>query len=78
MAIPKIITIYTCRDQAELTWMTSKLENQGIKVFVIPLVDSAFDGIYAPQRGIAQLQVYQKDALIAEQMIKDLKNEISP
>jgi hypothetical protein len=73
MSIPKTTTVYTCRDATEVPWIKSTLKAEGIEVFVVPLTDSAFDGIYTPQRGTAQIQVYEKDVLAAERIIKDLK-----
>jgi len=66
-----LISIYTPDNIVELTRIKSILDEHNIPVMVQSFNDSAYDGIYTLQKGMAKIWVYEKDAQYAKEIIKD-------
>jgi putative ATPase len=66
-----LISIYTPDNIVELTRIKSILDEHNIPVMVQSFNDSAYDGIYTLQKGMAKIWVYEKDAQYAKEIVKD-------
>ena len=67
----KLVSIYTFKNKVELAKLKKALEEAGIRVMIQSFDDTAYNGIYIPQKGVAKLWVHQKDAERAEEIVKE-------
>lgn len=67
----RLVSIYTFKNKVELAKLKKALEDNGIQVMIQSFDDTAYDGIYVPQKGMAKLWVYQKDVEHARNIIKE-------
>ena len=67
----KLVSIYTFKNKVELAKLRKALEEAGIQVMIQPFDDTAYNGIYTLQKGVAKLWVHQKDARRAEEIVKE-------
>jgi hypothetical protein len=61
--------VYTLQDQVDASVIKSALEQEGIRHVLRTFVDSAYDGIYIPQRGYGEVMVEENDAARARELI---------
>jgi hypothetical protein len=64
-----LTTIYTLQDQVDASVIKSALEEEGIKYTIRTFVDSAYDGIFIPQRGYGEVMVDENEAARAKAII---------
>lgn len=67
----KLVSIYTFKNKVELAMLKKALEEAGIQVMIQSFDDTAYNGIFISQKGVAKLWVYQKDAECAEEIVKE-------
>ncbi len=68
-------TIYTLEDQVDAAVIKAALEEAGIKHVIRTFVDSAYDGIFIPQRGWGDVQVDETDEVKAKEIITAVTSE---
>ncbi len=64
-----LTTVYTLQDQVDASVVETALKEAGIKHVIRTFVDSAYDGIFIPQRGYGDVQVEESDAERAKEII---------
>ncbi len=64
-----LTTIYKLEDQVDEAVVRSALNEAGIKHVIRTFVDSAYNGIFIPQRGYGEVQVDETDAEKAKEII---------
>ena len=64
-----LTTVYTLQDQVDASVIKSALEEEGIRHVIRTFIDSAYDGIFIPQRGYGDVQVEENDAARAKEII---------
>ena len=64
-----LITVYTLQDQVDASVIKSALEGEGIKHVIRTFIDSAYNGIFIPQRGYGEVLVEESDAPRAKELI---------
>lgn len=67
-----MITIYTLKNQIEAQVIETAFRNAGIKFFIRTFEDTAYNGIFVPQKGFGQVLVDEKDKEKAEEIIEGL------
>lgn len=61
--------VYTLEDQVDESVIKDALDKAGIKHVIRTFVDSAYDGIFIPQRGYGEVLVEENDAARAKEII---------
>jgi hypothetical protein len=64
-----MLVIYTLQDQVDASVVKTALEEAGIKHVIRNFIDSAYDGIFIPQRGYGDVLVEESDAERAKEII---------
>ena len=79
-----LVKVFTLRDRFEADVITRELEKEGIPVLIRSFRDTAYDGIYIPQKGWGEVRVPEKEqeravAIIdaLEQVLEEGKVSIS-
>jgi signal recognition particle subunit SEC65 len=67
-----MILIYTLKNQIEAQVIKAALQEAGIKFVIRTFEDSAYDGIFIPQKGYGQVLVEEKDKQKAKEIIMAL------
>jgi len=68
-----LVKVFTLRDSFEADIITQELEKEGIPVLVRSFRDTAYDGIYIPQKGWGEVSVPEKDQERAKEIIETLE-----
>jgi predicted amidophosphoribosyltransferase len=55
-----LVKVFTLRDRFEADVITRELEKEGIPVLIRSFRDTAYDGIYIPQKGWGEVRVPEK------------------
>lgn len=71
-----LVKIYTLNNKFEADLITRELEKEGITVLIRSFRDTAYDGIYIPQKGWGEVRVPEKDKQRAEDIIRTLRNDL--
>ena len=71
----RIVKLCSPRELVEYTLLRDALEKAGIECLDRPHVDSAYDDLYVPAKGYADLFVYEADLEDAEKIIEALKKD---
>lgn len=69
------VLVYTFQNVIEESRIRTALEEQGIEVMVRSFEDSAYNGIFALQKGMGQISVFEKDAEKAKKIIEECHNQ---
>jgi hypothetical protein len=64
-----LTVVYTLQDQVDLSVIRPALGQAGIKYMIRTFTDSAYDGIFIPQRGYGEVLVEESDAAKAKEII---------
>ena len=64
-----MLNVYTLKDQVETSVIEAALREAGVKFVLRTFTDSAYDGIFVPQRGYGQVLVENNDRQRAEEII---------
>jgi hypothetical protein len=70
-----LTVVYTLQDQVDASVIKSALEEAGIKHIIRTFVDSAYDGIFIPQRGYGEVLVEENDVAKAKEIITDVTSQ---
>lgn len=65
------VLVYTFQNVIEESRIRTALEEQGIEVMVRSFEDSAYNGIFALQKGLGQISVFEKDTAKAKKIIEE-------
>ena len=68
-----LVKVFTLRDRFEADVITRELEKEGIPVLIRSFRDTAYDGIYIPQKGWGEVRVPEKDQERAIEIIDTLE-----
>ena len=71
----KTVRLCTTKDLVELTLIREALEEIGIDCLEVPSVDAAYDDIFVPARGYADIHVFESDRQTAFEVIASLEQE---
>lgn len=71
-----LVKIFTLSNRFEADLITRELEKEGITVLIRSFRDTAYDGIYIPQKGWGEVRVPEKDRHRAEEIIKTLEDDL--
>ena len=67
-----MIPIHKIKDIVEAQIIRSELEKAGIKFIIRTYEDTAYNGIFIPQKGFGEVLTEEKDAERAKEIIKSL------
>jgi len=68
-----MVKVFTVKDSFEADVITRELEKEGIPVLIRSFKDTAYDGIYIPQKGWGEVRVPGKDQERARALIDSLE-----
>ena len=68
-----LVKVFTLRDRFEADLITRELEKEGIPVLIRSFRDTAYDGIYIPQKGWGEVRVPEKEQERAKEIIDALE-----
>ena len=71
-----LVKIFTLNNKFEADLITRELEKEGITVLIRNFRDTAYDGIYIPQKGWGEVRVPEKDKQRALELIASLENDL--
>jgi len=71
----KTVKICTAKDLVELTIVREALKEAGIDCLEVPSVDTAYDDIFVPARGYADIYVFESDRQTALEIIYSLERK---
>jgi len=71
-----LVKIFTLNNKFEADLITRELEKEGITVLIRSFRDTAYDGIYIPQKGWGEVRVPEKDRIRAEEIIHALEDDL--
>ena len=60
------------RNQVDASVIKAALDKTGIKNVIRTFIDTAYDGIFVPQRGYGEVLVEENDAAVAKEVIADV------
>jgi len=68
-----LVKVYTLKDRFEADLIKMELEKEGIPVLIRYFKDTAYDGIYIPQKGWGEVRVPEKKKERAKEIIDTLE-----
>ncbi len=68
------IKIFVVENQFEADLVSQALKEEGIPVMLRKFSDTAYDGLYIPQKGWAAIMVPQECKALAEKVVKEFKD----
>jgi len=68
-----LVKVFTLKNQFEADIIKGELEKEGIPVLIRSFKDTAYDGIYIPQKGWGEVRVPEKDKEGATEIIDTLE-----
>jgi len=68
-----LVKVYTLKDRFEADLIKMELEKEGIPVLIRYFKDTAYDGIYIPQKGWGEVKVPEKEKERAQEIISALE-----
>jgi hypothetical protein len=71
-----LVKIFTLNNKFEADLITRELEKAGITVMIRNFRDTAYNGIYIPQKGWGEVRVPEKDQQRAMELIVSLENDL--
>jgi len=71
-----LVKIFTLNNRFEADLITRELEKEGITVLIRNFRDTAYDGIFIPQKGWGEVRVPEKDKQRAEYIINALEDDL--
>jgi hypothetical protein len=71
-----LVKIFTLNNKFEADLITRELEKEGITVLIRNFRDTAYNGIYIPQKGWGEVRVPEKDKQRAMELIASLENDL--
>jgi hypothetical protein len=71
-----MLIVYTLQDQVDASVIKSALDKAGIKHVIRTFIDSAYDGIFIPQRGYGEVLVEENDAAGAKEIIAAVTSQL--
>lgn len=71
-----LVKIFTLNNKFEADLITRELEKEGITVLIRNFRDTAYNGIYIPQKGWGEVRVPEKDQQRAMELIASLENDL--
>lgn len=69
-----LVKVFTLKNRFEADIIKGELEKERIPVLIRSFRDTAYDGIYIPQKGWGEVRVPEKDKKRAEEIIDALEN----
>lgn len=71
-----LVKIFTLNNKFEADLITRELEKEGITVMIRNFRDTAYNGIYIPQKGWGEVRVPEKDKQRAMALIAGLEDDL--
>ena len=71
-----LVKIFTLNNKFEADLITRELEKEGITVMIRNFRDTAYNGIYIPQKGWGEVRVPEKDKKRAMELIAALEDDL--
>jgi len=71
-----LVKVFTLKNKFEADLITRELEKAGITVMIRNFRDTAYDGIYIPQKGWGEVRVPEKDRQRAMALISSLEDDL--
>ena len=71
-----LTVVYTLQDPVDMSVIKSALEEAGIKYMTRTFVDSAYNGIFIPQRGYGEVLVEENDVARAKEIIAAVTSQL--
>jgi hypothetical protein len=71
-----LVKIFTLNNKFEADLIIRELEKEGITVLIRNFRDTAYNGIYIPQKGWGEVRVPEKDKQRAIEVIASLENDL--
>jgi len=68
-----LVKIFTLKNRFEADLIKGELEKEGIPVLIRDFTDTAYDGIYLPQKGWGEVRVPEKEKERAKEVIAALE-----
>ena len=69
-----MVKVFILQDRFEADLIERELEREGIPVLIRSFRDTAYDGIYIPQKGWGEVRVPEKDRVRAQELIDNLEH----
>jgi hypothetical protein len=69
-----LVKVFTLKDRFEADVITQQLEKEGIPFLIRSFKDTAYDGIYIPQKGWGEVSVPEKEKERAKEIIDTLEH----
>ena len=69
-----MVKVFILQDRFEADLIKKELEREGIPVLIRSFRDTAYDGIYIPQKGWGEVRVPEKDRERAQELIDNLEH----
>ena len=69
-----MVKVFILQDRFEADIIKRELEREGIPVLIRSFRDTAYDGIYIPQKGWGEVRVPEKDRERAQELIDNLEH----
>ena len=69
-----MVKVFILQDRFEADIIERELEREGIPVLIRSFRDTAYDGIYIPQKGWGEVRVPEKDRERAQELIDNLEH----
>ena len=69
-----MVKIFVLQDRFEADLIEKELDGEGIPVLIRSFKDTAYDGIYIPQKGWGEVRVPEKDRERAQEVIENLEH----
>ena len=73
----KLVSIATLDDSVEVSLLGALFDERGIRYVMDSQGDSAFAGVFETQRGQAKLKVFEEDAEVAREILKNFLEALS-
>ena len=68
-----LVKVFTLKNRFEADLIKGELEREGIPVLIREFTDTAYDGIYIPQKGWGEVRVSEKEREKAKEIIAALE-----
>jgi len=70
-----LVKVFTLKNRFEADLIKSELEREGIPVLIRDFTDTAYNGIYIPQKGWGEVRVPEKEKEKAREIITTLEED---
>lgn len=71
------VKIFVVENKFEADLLSQALQREGVPVMVRTFSDTAYDGLYIPQKGWAAIMVPEEFRVLGERVVNDFKEAFS-